>query len=766
MISTSKILNYLSVDESIEQRKLEKALKITKKSDRLKLEIAINAFKKLQIVDSDHSGNLKLHSDSQSIKSTIRCSSKGYCFAVREDGLDDIYIREHHLNNAWHGDIVLVKLTKEAERRRAPEGVVQCIVTRNTKSLISIIKEEDSRIYASPLDDRILVNINLEEVDRKYIDNTEEENIVEVKIVSYPFAQYPAVGKVVRKLSLDKGYLGDLDILLTKSNLQDDIECPPAKLKDISDMERIDLTGQDSLLLCGWEHETAPGLPALFAEHCEFGTRIWLHSPAVAERFSIGGKIDLWLREKGEALCLGNQWRDLLSCSLNNKSKFIPNKISEAVTLSIDIDNKGTILNWEFCLSRIKPVDYVSSKQIESISNRKPRARTIPNILKPLKDHISQIQTILFISEELEKNTSLLVEMDLPAANIDRISEMKWENPGRNYSGWKKPLNRHDSNSILNSFIKVANTIWFYHAYNYKIDTIYTESNPIEKNTINDLIKSVLATNIELELDQNGNISLSDLIISIQSNDNKRIFYKILKQIIKDKSIKLSNPSEVIDFNSTESKLDYRYQSPWLCSLNNYVDIFNQHLLVLLLKEGKSKEKARSKVSVNLGLMNSWNDLNWPLFTDSIYKQISTVATSELLEIVKRNTHKINNFNSNIISMAKSREASLLLNHDLDACITGVQSYGFFADIPPLMFEGLVHVSTLNDDWYEYRSRQNMLIGRKNKKTYQLGDKVLLNISKIDLLRNQIDLVISKSNSIDNSIVENNQESTIKVDIT
>jgi ribonuclease R len=56
------------------------------------------------------------------------------------------------------------------------------------------------------------------------------------------------------------------------------------------------------------------------------------------------------------------------------------------------------------------------------------------------------------------------------------------------------------------------------------------------------------------------------------------------------------------------------------------------------------------------------------------------------------------------------------------------------------MAEGLVHVSSLNDDWYEYRSRQSRLVGRKSKKVYQLGDVVKVKVVKVDILRNQIDL--------------------------
>jgi ribonuclease R len=51
-------------------------------------------------------------------------------------------------------------------------------------------------------------------------------------------------------------------------------------------------------------------------------------------------------------------------------------------------------------------------------------------------------------------------------------------------------------------------------------------------------------------------------------------------------------------------------------------------------------------------------------------------------------------------------------------------------------------VSSLKDDWYEYRSRQNRLVGRKNRRTYRLGDRVEVEIQKVDPLRHQIDLAV------------------------
>ena len=92
--------------------------------------------------------------------------------------------------------------------------------------------------------------------------------------------------------------------------------------------------------------------------------------------------------------------------------------------------------------------------------------------------------------------------------------------------------------------------------------------------------------------------------------------------------------------------------------------------------------------------------------------------------------------------MLQARQAEPLVGQVLPGVISGVQSYGFFVEVPPSQVEGLVHVSSLKDDWYEYRSRQNRLVGRKNRRTYMLGDQVEVEIQKVDALRHQIDLAV------------------------
>ena len=79
------------------------------------------------------------------------------------------------------------------------------------------------------------------------------------------------------------------------------------------------------------------------------------------------------------------------------------------------------------------------------------------------------------------------------------------------------------------------------------------------------------------------------------------------------------------------------------------------------------------------------------------------------------------------------------LGTDLDAVITGVADYGFFAQAETLPVEGLVHISTLPDDYYYFEDVSHSLVGQRTKQAYRLGDKVQVTVVRVDLQRRQLD---------------------------
>lgn len=166
--TVADLLDQVPSDGTLETTKLEKILRLSNRTEKHTLGLALEALTRLGILNTDESGGIHKCITDDLVQARLRCSTKGFCFAIRDDGGDDIYIRDHQLNHAWNGDRVLVRITREGGRRRSPEGGVQCILERATTSLLATVEQQEEKLIAIPLDDRLLATIDLPAEDARY----------------------------------------------------------------------------------------------------------------------------------------------------------------------------------------------------------------------------------------------------------------------------------------------------------------------------------------------------------------------------------------------------------------------------------------------------------------------------------------------------------------------------------------------------------------------------------------------------------------------
>jgi len=73
------------------------------------------------------------------------------------------------------------------------------------------------------------------------------------------------------------------------------------------------------------------------------------------------------------------------------------------------------------------------------------------------------------------------------------------------------------------------------------------------------------------------------------------------------------------------------------------------------------------------------------------------------------------------------------------ALVIDVRNFGFFVDVPGLAMSGLVHLSSLEDDFYVFDSERSQLVGRRTRRMIRLGDNVRVQVAKVDSFKKQVD---------------------------
>ena len=78
------------------------------------------------------------------------------------------------------------------------------------------------------------------------------------------------------------------------------------------------------------------------------------------------------------------------------------------------------------------------------------------------------------------------------------------------------------------------------------------------------------------------------------------------------------------------------------------------------------------------------------------------------------------------------------------ALVTDVRNFGFFVDVPGLGMSGLVPLSGLKDDFYQFQSAKGELVGRRTRRVIRLGDKLQVQVAKVDTFKRQVDYKLAE----------------------
>jgi ribonuclease R len=96
-----------------------------------------------------------------------------------------------------------------------------------------------------------------------------------------------------------------------------------------------------------------------------------------------------------------------------------------------------------------------------------------------------------------------------------------------------------------------------------------------------------------------------------------------------------------------------------------------------------------------------------------------------------------------LIQWKKVRFMADKLGEEYEGYVTGVAPFGLFVELTEHFVEGLVHISSMADDYYRFVDQQHVLRGENTKKVYRLGDKVLVQVIRVDMEKRQIGLGLS-----------------------
>ncbi len=755
--SIAALLANFAKEKTLTLKTLEKKLHCNGEASQRDLQIAVDALEKIGVLVKER-GKYRRNDHEDVIEGKLRCSSKGFCFAIQdEEGADDIYVRESQLNTAWNGDRVLVKVTKEGSRRRSPEGEVQLILERANSSVLARVKQEEEEYRAVPLDDRLLFELLLLANGTDL--QTAVDQLAHVEIVRYPLGHNPPQGRVAQILGTDAEAASDIDIVYCKHDLPrsfpDQVlaaaETLPTRIKKTEIKGRVDLRDTLTLSIDGPNAQIIDD--ALTLERGDDGHwRLGIHISDIAHYVESHSVIDQEASKRGTSVYLGDEVIPMLPPPLlDSLGSLVQGKDRLALSVLVSLDDTGQVLEYEIQPSVVNVDHQISYQEAQAILERDNsdtlKALDIkPKDLKALEPIFDLMDNLLYLCQAVKRQRLQrgAFELNLPEYDFpDDAGELlahyrspKFQYDDEGLLGVIVTSSKLPSRAIVTECMLLANQLVAEHLKALGVPSIYRLHRAPKPAEVQELVKLAENMDIQLALEDEDSPQPQDYQKFVEqfaaSNSEKILTYLLLETI--QPAFYSTHPD--IHFGLALKDGYTHFTSP----SRRYPDLLIHRVLHAVFDSGRDRRSTRSKDRVNLRHSSCHGKISWNVLPPDTHHELEDEISRIVVQLTERE-RLAQEAESDLEGLKKAEFMRSHTGEVFHGLITGVQSYGFFVEIEELLVEGLVHVSSLKDDWYEYRARQQKLVGRKNRRQYRLGDQVDVQVKSVDYYRQQIDLV-------------------------
>ena len=753
--SIATLLANFTDDKLVARKVLEKKLGCENEESLEKLQITLDVLEKIGLLVKER-GKYRRVTEEGLIEAKLRCSSKGFCFAIQDrEGSEDIYIRESHLSNAWNGDRVLVRVLKEGSRRRSPEGEVKLIMERSNHTLLARIKQVEEGFRAVPLDDRLLFELKLQLNSM----NLEEaiDHLAHVEILRYPLAQYPPLGRVVQILGSDAEAAADIDLVTCKHDLSrtfpdailDVATKLPKRLLKADLKNRLDLRDIFTFTIKSVNSdesvvENAWSLEKTTADNW----RLIVHITDVSHYIQPDEALDREALKRGKSVYLGESLLPMLPAAVTERCSLIPGSDRLALSFIITINpQSGEVEEWEIQPSVIRVDTSVSQTNAVSILTGKTT-----KVTAEVQEKLLDLQTLAMAIKQVRLDRGSL-QLNLPP------SHNPYHDEG---SMGSVVLNDLPPASLITELVILVNQLMANHLNALDIPCLWRVQGTPDPEDVQEMLKLAVNLGVELGLDPELEIQPLDyqhLTGAFTESPSEQVLTYLLQDTLK--------PSVYSVTKSSHFGLALSQYVHITAPLRRYPDILLQRVYHNLIEHGRDRRNTRVKERINLRHSNCHEEINWNVLPPELQQEIQSDLTRVVVQINDREK-EVQEAEADLAGLQKASLMKQRIGEIFPGVITGVQSYGFFVEIEvpvetpirgnlanTLRVEGLVHVSSLKDDWYEYRARQQALFGRKNRASYRLGDSCMVQVKSVDYYRQQIDLVTVGADGLPKSMGAN-----------
>jgi ribonuclease R len=623
------------------------------------------------------------------IRGTVSAHRDGFGFLIPDDGSKDLYLSASEMRQAMHGDTVLAYELPQTKKRKREARIHEVLEHANTR-MVGKIEKRNGIYFFEPHSKHFNQAMMISESD---CNGAVSGQVVVAEIGAYPNKRHPGVVKVVEVLGHDKAPLLETQMVIFSHNIPcewpQEVLGEVAKLRtEVTAEDRAgskDLRNDDFVTIDG---ETARDFDdAIFCQERSGGSfQLKVAIADVSYYVKPGSALDKEALNRATSVYFPTMVVPMLPEALSNGlCSLNPHVDRLTVVCDMTFSADGRMTRSRFYRAVIHSKARLTYTEVAKVMDGAPYPDGMPNLDAAFKlYHVLHKARIARGAMSFESSETQIV--------FDENKKIKEF----------LPLKRNDAHCLIEECMLAANVAAARLVKRHKIPSLYRVHLPPSEEKITNLREFLAGFALKLGGGKKPHPKdYCKLLQSIEERPEKPLIEMVMLRSL--------TQAQYVEKNEGHFGLAYNEYTHFTSPIRRYPDLMTHRAILHSLTHQDEAFMYDEKTVSEIGAQCS------------------------------RNERRADEASREVMAWLKCEYMQDKLGKEYDGHISGVTNFGVFVTLDDIFVDGLVHMTSLADDYYQFDSVRHRLIGENTRKTYRLGDKLRVKVVRVDLDARKMD---------------------------
>lgn len=635
------------------------------------------------------------------IKGRVIGHKDGFGFIAPEDGSDDLFVSPRQMRLVFHGDQVLARVSGTDSRGRR-EGMIVEVLEHNTTEIVGRYFAKPGVSYVQSVNKRIAHDILIPTPEGEQQPTAQDGQMVVVEITEQPTLRTRPTGKIVEVLGDHMAPGLEIDVAIRDHDLPN--KWPEAVFRETamfsSEVPDSAVAGREDLRQLPFvtiDGEDAKDFDdAVYCEPKKDGSfKLWVAIADVGHYVKPGSALDAEAYKRGNSVYFPGRVIPMLPEELSNNLCSLKPKVNRLVMVcEMQISDTGRVTKHSFYPGMIKSHARLTYNQVYAMGVQKDK-----NMRETFKDVLPAVENLFKLYRILRKEREErgAIDFDFPETRIVFGSGRKIKEV--------VPQIRNDAHRLIEECMVAANIASARYLLKKRCPVLYRVHEGPSDEKINDLRRFL--NEMGLKLSAKKDPEPKDYGHILSAIENRPDAHLIQTMLLRSLSQAVYSPDNKGHFGLACDAYTH-FTSP----IRRYPDLLVHRAICRVLQD---------KVT--------------PGEEDSVFEKYG--------EHCSMTERRADEATRDAVDWLKCEFMMDRVGESFPGVISGVTGFGMFVELADTYVEGLVHISTLPNDYYRFESSKQSLEGEHSKRVFRLGDPVKVTVARVDLDEREMDFVLA-----------------------